>query len=138
MEERPDRLDVLEVIPVRHVFQRENGRATYRRTYCQWHRTEFRTGAVDQADRAGLKEAQRLEDQRLTVQDRVGGGRIELTGMLRRCFVSLVHRRSGHNLVSRYSTHLDIQNMSREIIKPPIELLPAHRTISPTSHLSGS
>jgi hypothetical protein len=54
--------------------------------------------------------------------------------MLRRCFVSLVHRRSGHNLVSRYSTHLDIQNMSREIIKPPIELLPAHRTISPTSH----
>lgn len=39
-------------------------------------------------------------------------------------------------VISPKDTYLDIQHMPREIIEPPIELLPARRTISPTTTIT--
>lgn len=63
MEERPDRLDVLEVIPVRHVLQRENGRATYSRSKCQWNRSgpRIETEVMSRVRRGGSEDE---EDQK--------------------------------------------------------------------------
>jgi hypothetical protein len=77
----------------------------------------------------------REPEKRITAQDRVGGGGIELIGMLQYAgyFVSL--RIGDLATINPIGTYLDIQHMSRETIEPPIELLPA-RTISPTASIT--